>query len=591
MILQALVELYDRLAEKGELERPGWQPVNVSYALQINDSGELVRAVSLLVPTMRGKKEVFAPRRMNVPAPVKRTVGIAANFLCDNSSYLLGVDQKGKPERARNCFAACKELHEALLSGCDHPAAKAILRFFERWRPEEADRCAALEDCREEITSGANLVFMHGGEFAQDIPELRQAWDDAYGENADAPEMRCLVTGERGPIAVLHPAIKGVRGGQPTGTSLVSFNARAFESYAHDEGQGANAPVSARAAFAYGAALNWLIGNEKNRVLLGDTTVVFWAEDAEPAYPMCFSFMLNGGDSDTFSQRDLTDAMKKLASGQPVDWNGVPLHPENRFYILGLAPNAARLSVRFFLCDSFGAFVEHMREHYERLEIVRPAYDTQESLPLWRLLSETVNQNARDKSPLPRLPGETMRAILSGAPYPETLYTQVQLRLRAGDELSRGKAAIVKAYLIRNTAGCARYPEYKEALQVALNENNTSIPYLLGRLFAVLERAQLKAANYSINTTIRDRYFNSASSTPAVIFPILVNLHQAHFKKLKPQDQKFYGDLVKQIYNGIGDNMPNRLSLQEQGVFQIGYYHQALKLEYKPNLEQKKEEN
>lgn len=587
MILQALVQLYDRLAEKGTLERPGWQPVNISYALQINDSGELMRAVPLLVKTVRGKKEIFAPRRMNVPAPVKRTVGIAANFLCDNSSYMLGFDQKGKPERTRDCFIACKKLHEELLSNCEHPAAKAILRFFERWKSEEADACAALDEYREEVTSGANLVFMVGGTFAQDIPELKQAWDDAYGERGDAPEMRCLVTGERGPIAVLHPAIKGVRGGQPTGTSLVSFNARAFESYAHDEGQGANAPVSARAAFAYGAALNWLIGSEKNRILLGDTTVVFWAEDAEPAYAQWFGIAFNGGDSDILSQSDLTLAMKKLASGQPVDWNGVPLHPENRFYILGLAPNAARLSVRFFLCDSFGTFAKRMQEHYGRLEIVRPAYDTRETLTMWSLLNETVNQNARDKSPLPRLPGETMRAILSGTPYPETLYTQVQLRLRAGDALSRGKAAIVKAHLIKNTAGSARYPDYKEALQVALNENNTYAPYLLGRLFAVFEGLQ-KTANPNIVATIRDRYFSSACATPAVIFPVLRNLADAHLKKVTAINVKYgrhYDNLIEDIYCKLNDSLPVRLNLQDQGVFQLGYYHQRQK------LYEKKEEN
>ena len=576
MILQALVDLYDHLSEKGELERPGWQPVNASYALQIDDSGELVRVVSLLVPTMRGKKEVFAPRKMNVPAPVKRTVGIASNFLCDNSSYMLGVDQKGKPERTRDCFAACKQLHEALLSNCEHPAAKAILRFFERWKPEETGACAALDEYREEITSGANLVFLYRGEFAQDIPELKQVWDAAYGEDVDAPEMRCLVTGERGPIAVLHPAIKGVRGGQPTGTSLVSFNARAFESYAHDEGQGANAPVSARAAFAYGAALNWLIGSEKNRVLLGDTTVVFWAEDAEPAYAQWFGIAFNGGDSGNLSQSDLTLAMKKLASGQPVDWNGVPLHPENRFYILGLAPNAARLSVRFFLADSFGAFARRMREHYERLEIVRPAYDSRETLTMWSLLNETVNQNARDKTPLPRLPGETMRAILSGAPYPETLYTQVQLRLRAGDALSRGKAAIVKAYLIKNTAGSARYQEYKEALSVELNESSTYAPYLLGRLFAVLEGLQ-QAANPGINATIRDRYFNSACATPAVAFPQLIKLAQAHLKKLPVQGRVYFDKQIESILVHITSDYPARLSLQDQGVFQLGYYHQTQK--------------
>lgn len=347
MILQALARHYDRLLDAGILQRPGWQGTKVSFALDLDREGRLSRLLSLRVPLTRGKKEVLVPQVLNVPEMVKRTVDFAANFLCDNAGYMLGIDGKGKPQRSLKCFAACQALHRQLLAGTDHPAARAILRFFDQWRPAQARTHPALAPYLEEVLAGANLIFFFEGEYAQDIPALRQAWDQYYAAQGEGEEMPCLVTGQKGRVAVLHPSIKGVRGAQSSGASLVSFNAPAYESYARDGGQGSNAPVSVRAAFAYGAALNHLLSDGDHRVRLGDTTVVFWAEDGEIAYADCFAAMLGAGDQ--VSSQDLGQVMEKLAAGLNAAWDHIPLRPANRFYVLGLAPNAARLSVRFFL--------------------------------------------------------------------------------------------------------------------------------------------------------------------------------------------------------------------------------------------------
>ena len=305
MILQALVRCYEALAERGELEKPGWSPVKVSWGLELDADGQ-VKSLLLMGGTDAKGKQI--PRVMKLPDPVKRSSGVAANFLCDNSAYVLGVDAKGKPERTRECFAACARKHQDVLKDVRHPTAKAILNFFERWKPENAACHPAIQPNLETLLKGGNIVFVthdaEGGlQLAQDVPEIRRAWDEAYAKSDDAVMGRCLVTGEEGPIAILHPSIKGVMGAQSSGASLVSFNAPAFESYGKEnardnQGQGRNAPVGKYAAFAYGAALNYMVGQADFHGRLGDTTLVYWAEGAEPAYGSAFMAMMGMGGED-----------------------------------------------------------------------------------------------------------------------------------------------------------------------------------------------------------------------------------------------------------------------------------------------------
>lgn len=574
MILQALVRHYEQLAAKGRLEAPGWQSVRVSFALRLSESGELRAIEDLREEVKSGKKSVLTPRTMQVPEQVKRSSGVASNFLCDNAAYMLGVDSRGKPDRALACFEACAQKHRAVLGGVAHPVAAAILRFFETWNPAQAAGHPLVAPLLGELAT-ANLIFQVGLTSAQDVPDIRAAWQRAYEAPAKGAQvMRCLVTGESAEVARLHSSIKGVQDAQAMGASLVSFNAPAFESYAHDGGQGLNAPVGKYAAFAYGAALNRLLSDRDHRMHLGDTTIVFWAEDAEEAYADLFSAML--GNDQRVQDRDLLGVMRALAEGRSVSWEDVPLQPENRFYVLGLAPNSARLSVRFFLQDSFGAFSARMTAHHQRMEIVRPKNDPWETIPIFAMLRETVNPNASSKEASPHLAGDVVTAILTGGMYPATLYQQVQLRIRAEHEVTRGKAAIIKACLLRNTPEGKNRENVLEVAQVKLNEETRYAPYVLGRMFAVLEGIQ-EAANPGINTTIRDRYFNSACCTPAVVFPVLIRLAQAHLKKLDGGLAVHMNRQLQELMGMLDEAYPDRLGLSDQGVFQLGYYHQRQK--------------
>lgn len=567
MILQALVDYYKELAERGQIARPGWGDVKVSFALELDANGGLTHVIPLSSPSADGKKMV--PQTMKLPAPVTRTVGIASNFLWDNASYLLGFDGKGKPERAKKCFAAARELHLSLLSDVDDPFAHAVCGFFDCWNPDRAAADPALADCLDDVQKGSNLVFHFEGKFPDEDDALCRAWQTHYDGGEDGKTMRCLVTGEEVVPAKIHPAIKNVIGAQSSGAALVSFNADAFCSYERE--QNFNAPVGRYAAFAYTTALNTLLADKDHVRRFGDTTVVFWAEDAEPAYQTAFAGFLDGG-GDKLTNDELQSCMDALAKGECPNFEGVELHPENRFYILGLAPNAARLSVRFFLRNSFGAFAKNVQRHYEDIRVVTDNRSKWDAIPLWALLRETVNTNSKNKDALPQMAGDTLRSILSGQAYPATLYQQVQLRIRAERELTRGRAGIVKAYLIR----LQNNEKYREALTVKLNEQTNYQPYILGRLFSVLEGLQ-QAANPDINTTIKDKYFISAGATPAIVFPTLLNLAEKHLRKLDDRKHVYWAKQITELTGRITETYPTHHNLYEQGVFQLGYYHQTQK--------------
>ena len=571
MILQALTQYYEALLDAGKITRPGWVKAKVSFALCLDDAGQITQLLHLQKEIQRGKKTVLAPQELDMPSPVKRTVGVAANFLCDNSSYLLGADDKGKPARSRECFNTAKALHLALLKDVDSPAAQAIVRFFETWDPAQAAEHPALREDQADLMKGGNLTFWYQAAPAAADPEIAAAWQQRYESGGEeAEDALCLVTGRHTTLARLHPSIKGVTGAQSSGASLVAFNAPAFCSYEHE--QGANAPTGEYAAFAYATALNTLLADRDHVCRVGDTTIVFWAANAEPAYQ---DFMMDSLFNDSYSEQELLATLHQLANGESIDWDQTRLDPAIRFYVLGLAPNAARLSVRFFWQNSFGTLARNIARHYERLDIVRPSFHKFPTLPVWRLVKETVRRpvpGAAPADPSPRLAGDLLLAVLNDAPYPATLLDGVSLRIRAERDVTRGKAAILKAYYLRNSSD----KTIKEVMTVELNEQSTYLPYVLGRLFSVLEAVQ-QSANPGINTTIKDRYFNSASATPAAVFPLLINLAQKHLAKLDGGLATYYDKKITELNSRITCTLPARMSLPEQSAFQIGYYHETQK--------------
>ena len=584
MILQALVDYYEKLASQGRIARPGWAKVKVSWALEIDEAGNLLDVLPLRSPGQDGKK--MLPREMDLPAPVKRTVGILPNFLWDSSTYLLGLDNKGKPKRASECFEAARELHLNLLAPSESPAAKAVAAFFTKWNPQDAEAVSCFAEHKEELLSGENLCFLFEDSFAAEDPAVRAIWQKAYDRNDGEKTGRCLITGSETVPELVHPAIKNVRDAQSSGAALVSFNAPAFCSYGKE--QNANAPVSKYAAFAYTCALNHLLADREHVKIIGNTTVVYWEKDAEDQYRDAFAALFDGADN-SVSDADLNALMDSVASGKPYDYDGLPISPENDFYILGISPNAARLSVRFFFRRSFGEIVRNLKRHYEDIQIVSDGRSKWNATPLWALLRETVNQKASDKSPLPQLSGDILKSMLTGSRYPETMMNQVMLRIRAEHDITRAKAGIVKAYLIRNTENLPDRESIMEVTQVSLNADSTYTPYVLGRLFAVLESVQ-QAANPGINATIKDRFFNSACSTPAAVFPILLKLSNSHLKKLDAGKAVYWSKQLGELIERLGTDFPAHQTLQEQGAFILGYYHQTQKRFEKKTITDKEEE-
>lgn len=582
MIVQLLAHYYDAMLKRGAISAPGWGPASISYAICLDLDGNVQRLVNTTCETVVGKKTVLRPQTMTLPAAVKRSSGIAANFLWDNSIYILGAGKddgdKKKAQRNIKCFEAAAQLHHDILDGVDSPAARAILKFFDKWKPEDAPNAEALQDIFDDVTKGANITFRVDGEFAYEDEQIRAAWQHCQESGGDYAKMQCLVTGREDEIPNVHPAIKGVRDAQSSGAALVSFNAPAFCSYGHE--QNMNAPIGKYAAFAYTTALNHLLADKNNVQYIGDMTVVCWAEDADERYQtMGISALFGNAEAHGQTADAVRAVLKNMARGLPSD----DLEPSHKFYVLGLAPNAARVSVRFFMQGTFGAFMKNINDHYERLEIVRPGWADDGLLTPWEMLRATVNMKSRDKAPSAVMSGAAMRAILEGGRYPASLLEGVMLRIRAESDITWQRAAILKAYYLKNEhADCP-----KEVLTVGLNEASTNPAYTLGRLFAIYEAVQ-QDANPGINSTIKDKYFNSASAMPASIFPILGNLYQKHLRKLGDGSRIYYDKQVAALKCILGESYPQRMTLAQQGAFDLGYYHQTQKRYEKRNKEEDK---
>ena len=569
MILQALVNHYENLEKQGKVDQEDWCKAKVSYAVNLSRDGEILGILSLKIEEERGKKKVWVPRQIKVPEMVTRASGVATNFLCDNSKYILGIDAEGTNQRVLDCFEAAKKKHLSLLSETEGEMAEAVRSFFKAWDPEKASECAEIKERWEDLTDGGNLIFCMGINYAQDDPFIQDAWENARNESAEDEKMGiCLVTGKKAQISRIHKKIKGVPNAQPAGASLVSFNEDAFESYGKE--QSYNAPVGKYAEFAYTTALNYLLNQREYTFQLGDSMIVYWSESAEEEYQAAF---FGAADPKPDNQEEIKGIFDNLKTGMPVSIGNFTLDPDQRFYILSLAPNAARLSVRFFYQDSFGNILKNLSAHYERMSIVKPSWESREYMGVRDMLSETVNQNSKDKTPVPNMAALVFQAILSGARYPASLYTDVLIRIRAEQgNVTWGRAGIIKAYLIRNG-------NWKEGENyMGLNEESMEPAYVLGRLFSVLESIQMDA-NPGIKATIRDRYFNSACATPASIFPVLIKLKNSHMKKLerdKGGAKVYYEKLLTELMGKL-DEYPKRLSLEEQGKFILGYYHQVQK--------------
>jgi CRISPR-associated protein Csd1 len=555
MILQALNKYYQRLRENPDVDMPplGFGKQKIHFCLVINGDGKIVQTRDLR--DMSGKKPI--PIQLTVPQMnKKRTVGIEPNFTWDNTGYVLGMDTKGKAKRSLECFEAFKNLHHEVGDHINDESIKALLKFLDSWKPEKAKELKNWEEM-----NGMNLIFQLDGDrcYIHDRPAIQAAWSQFSSAKDKDFIAACLVSGEVGPIARLHPAIKGVKGAQTAGASIVSFNLDAFESYGKT--QNYNAPVTELIAFAYTTALNHLLRFEsRQKVQIGDATTVFWTERESPLEGF-MGVILNPTDEvgDLIKIRFFLEAVR---DGKMYSELG---DPDIKFFILGLSPNASRLSVRFWHVSTVGDMAEKIGQHFRDLAIVRRFESDPEFPGMWRLLRQTAVQGETENiSPL--LSGALMRSILTGSAYPQALLSAILGRIRADQEINYLRAAIIKACLVRKF----RLNRIKKEVKMTLDKESTSVAYRLGRLFAALEKAQLDAIP-GANTTIKDRYYGSASATPRIVFPQLLRLAQHHIQKA--EYGRWTDKMIEEIMCGVTE-FPAHLTLDDQGMFAIGYYHQ-----------------
>lgn len=572
-ILQSLTRAYDRLAARQEVPSFGFSNQNIGFCLSLNPDGTLAGPpLDIRVP---GKKPVA--RVMEVPSPPKRAAGVDPCFLWDKSSYVLGVtgDEKKLKDEGKRLKAehqAFKDYHLRALAQSDDLGLRALALFLHAWKPEDFN---AWPDAVKTALLDQNIVFALESERLQNIylhdrPAAKRLWA-TLGSESEGASAICLVTGESAPVTRLHPSIKGVWGGQTGGGSIVSFNLDAFTSYGHEQGD--NAPVSEAAAFAYTTALNkFLEKGSHNRVQIGDTSTVFWAEAPEVETAALAEAMFADMfevDETAEAKNQIKPILEAIRKGEPLYRIAPKLAEGVKFYVLGLAPNAARISIRFWYESSFGALTENYQRFLADMQLEPP--DPKGTPALWQYLRETAVLGKAENVP-PNLAGDWMRAILTGGNYPLTLLSTILVRIRADGKINARRVAILKAMLIRTLSS-------KEA-PVALDPKNENKGYLLGRLFALYEYIQAAAMDYKINASVKDKYYAAASAQPRKIFPLLERGSANHLSKIGKQKPGFKVNLEKQVAGILelmqpdADPFPVAFSQQEQALFALGYYHQ-----------------
>jgi CRISPR-associated protein Csd1 len=597
MILQSLVGFYDRLERRGDhVPQQGYGPVRIGFVLEISADGE---PLGLIDRRDQTQKKPVAPLLI-VPA-VSRTSGIKPAFLWDKTAYVFGITattpdgaaegdktvMPGQGKRTAEEHQAFRDSHIEALAGTTDEGLVALRLFLERWSPDQWVARGFQKDALDQ-----NIAFRLRGENCRvdERPAARQlvrSREVSAGQSA-----HCLITGRQAPFEVLHQKFKGVMGAQGAGALLVSFNAKAFESYGKE--QGANAPVSEDAAFRYGAALEWLLDRSNARKFrLGETTLVFWAEEKagaekaeafiademgaaataadappEPADDDETPYLEITRDDDAESAGTIGAHTQNIATQrQGPDRADIP--DDTRMFILGLSPNSGRIAVRLWLDDTYGHFAKNIDDHYELMAIEPP--DKPARKKPYALLYETAVLGKAENIP-PRLGGELARAILTGSKYPRTLFTSVIGRMRTDKTINAARAGLCKAIINRDNE--------KEVVPVALDPESTDPAYNLGRLFATYEYAESAVAKR--NATIRDKFIGAASATPRRVFPLLMRGYEHNASALNKGDGNQRGSAVKaskvvgqilERFNG-GEDFPTTLALEGQGRFFVGYYHQ-----------------
>jgi CRISPR-associated protein Csd1 len=564
MILQALKEYYDRKAADPDSNMAplGWEWKEIPYIIVLNPAGLPIS----IEDTRQGEGKKKRAKAFLVPQAVKKANSIASNLLWENPEYLLGITLKGKPERVIEQHKAFIDKIDSL-NLIDEEGIKAVKSFLAM--PEKLTILEAFGEVWKQILEESpNLTFKIAGEskIILESVKIKEAIDLSL-RSKSGKESRCLITGQLEEIERLHPSIKGVWGAQTSGANIISFNLDAFGSFGKE--QGANSPVGKTATFAYTTAINYLLCRDSTqKMLVGDATAIFWAAKETVFEKQVVDFFGEPPKDDPDRNVRAVEILFSSIKSGAFSAEGY----NNKFFVLGLSPNASRISIRFWIVDTVSGMSEKICQYFEDLRIAHGARD-RDFPSLFRLLVSIASQGKSENIP-PNIAGDTMRAILEGLPYPETLLQAAVRRNRAEQAVSYPRAALIKACINRKT----RYknPKIKEELKMSLDQANTNIGYRLGRLFAALEKIQ-QEAHPGLNATIRDKFYGAASGTPITVFGNLMRLKNHHLAKLENAGRRInFERLLSEIMDGVEarSGFPAHLCLDDQGRFAIGYYHQ-----------------
>lgn len=595
MILTTLNDYYHRLSEEGRVPEPGFSWEKISYALVFSVNGTPIAIDD--IRDLSGKKP--KPSIRIVPYDKGRTSNIHAYPLWDKTSYAFGVTADNDKKSAASQNNEFKKRQRLLFDFSEEPEIQSFLMLVESWQSEMLPELPGFDD---EMLD-RNFVFRLDGEkhYVHELPEARRRWRQFIHAQQDNTETRvgpCLVTGEQhAQLGDKHPSIRNISGAK-NNPVLVSYNVNAYESYGRKKH--ANASISRQAIFGYTTALNYLLrkdNDNRQRLVIGDATVVFWAQatdtkQAQDAEQFFFE-ILNEPPTDQQEAARLKTVLDRVADGTALAETELGLDGNTRFYVLGLAPNAARLSVRFWCVDTLQQITRYLAEHQRDMAL--EPWPLGKALPPIRRLPLAVVPERDGKSKFedipPHLAGEITRSVLTGQRYPQSLLTNLIMRLRSSGMgfLKNGRITdatglrfvLCKAVLSRNARLAAHTaPFSQEEISVSLDPKSTHPGYLLGRLFAELEQAQ-KRAIPNTNATISDRYYGAASATPASVFPLLLRNVKNHLAKLRKGGNKEQAAAhaisrnIEEIVGGLDERLPKSLKIEDQGRFAIGYYHQT----------------
>ncbi|MBF0566478.1 MAG: type I-C CRISPR-associated protein Cas8c/Csd1 [Nitrospirae bacterium] len=584
MILQALNNLY--LRKKDELPPEGFERKEIPFLIILDLDGHFKG----LQDTRSRKGKKLIARQFRVPKEYGRSGKNAwqvTNLLWDHYGYVLEwpkSDSDIDKEMARKQHNTFMSEIETLQS--TYPDDKEIMAVYLfllcSTQKQQVFNDPLWSECKK--IPGCNLSFCLNDktalicdndnvrEYVANSIELEDEDDDTL-PSVDIKGV-CLITGESSSIARLHP--RTPIAGAKSNAKLVSFQKNmGFDSYGKQ--QSYNSPTSKRATFSYTTVLNHMLAKDsRQKLYVGDATTVFWAESSNTFEDIFASLF---GEPSKENPEQMNKAIYALYSSPET--GAPPLFDKDYtpFYVLGLAPNSARIAIRFWHAGTVDKTARNIRQHFNDCDIVHGPKKP-EHLSLFQMIISTAVQGKQENIQ-PKLAGDFMKAILTATPYPKTLLSSVISRIRAEQSgkdnngksvqnVSYPRAALIKACLVRETR---YFNQHEREVSMALDTDNMNIGYRLGRLFAVLEKIQ-EEANPGINSTIRDRFYGSASGTPVAAFPTLMRLKNHHLAKLENRGRAVnFEKLIGEIIDGVKD-FSTHLSLQDQGRFAVGYYHQ-----------------